>query len=54
MRNKGTNNLIFSILALIVSLIAVSLAYAGFTQSLNINGSGTVKAAKWYVAPNII
>ncbi len=46
---KSKNYIVFGILALVVSLVAVSLAYAGFTQTLNINGSGTVKSVKWDV-----
>ena len=46
---KSKNYIVFGILALVVSLVAVSLAYAGFTQTLSINGSGTVKSVKWDV-----
>lgn len=46
---KSKNYIVFGILALVVSLVAVSLAYAGFTQTLTINGSGTVKTVKWDV-----
>jgi hypothetical protein len=47
MRNK--NVVAFGGLAVVIALIAVSLAYAGFTQTLNINGSAGIKAAKWDV-----
>ena len=43
-RNKNT---IFGILALFVGVVAVGFVYAGFTQSLNINGTGNVVASKW-------
>ena len=47
--DKTRNYLIFGVLSLVVSLVAVSLAYAGFTATLNITGTGAVKAAKWDV-----
>ena len=46
---KSRNYVVFGVLALVVSLVAVSLAYAGFTQTLTFNGSGTVKGGKWDV-----
>ena len=46
---RSKNYVVFGILALIVSLVAVSLAYAGFTQNLNINGTANVKSVKWEV-----
>lgn len=46
---KSNNYVLFGVLALVVSLVAVSLAYAGFTATLNISGSGTVVNAKWDV-----
>ena len=46
---KSKNYVVFGVLALVVSLVAVSLAYAGFTQQLNINGSASVKSASWNV-----
>jgi len=46
---KSRNYVVFGVLALVVSLVAVSLAYAGFTATLNINGTANVKAAKWHV-----
>ncbi len=42
---RSKNYAVFGVLALIVSLVAVSLAYAGFTATLNINGTANVKAA---------
>jgi len=46
--NNG-KNYVFGILALVVSVAAITLAYAGFTQTLTINGSATVKAVSWNV-----
>lgn len=46
---KSRNYIVFGVLALVVSLVAVSLAYAGFTATLNINGTANVKAATWNV-----
>ena len=46
---KSRNYVVFGVLALVVSLVAVSLAYAGFSQTLNINGNATVKAVSWNV-----
>ena len=43
-RNKNT---MFGILALFAGVVAVGFVYAGFTQSLNINGTGNVVASKW-------
>ena len=43
-RNK---NIVFGMLALVVSVVAIGLAYAGFTQTLNINGTGNVVSSKW-------
>ena len=47
MYNKNTKNLTFGILAVLVSVVAVGLAYAGFSQTLNINGSANVISSKW-------
>ncbi len=47
--DKSRNYVVFGVLALVVSLVAVSLAYAGFTQTLTINGAANVKGAKWDV-----
>ncbi len=41
--------LVFGILALLVSIVAVSISYAAFTQNLNINGTGKVQATSWSV-----
>ena len=41
--------LVFGILALVVSLVAVSISYAAFTQNLNINGTANVQATNWSV-----
>ena len=46
---KSRNYVVFGVLALVVSLVAVSLAYAGFSQTLTVNGTATVKAASWNV-----
>ncbi len=46
---KSKSYVVFGILALVVSLVAVSLAYAGFTATLTINGTANVKAASWNV-----
>ena len=46
---KSRNYVVFGVLALVVSLVAVSLAYAGFSQQLNINGSASIKNASWNV-----
>ena len=39
----------FGTLAVIVSLVAISLTYAGFTQQLTINGTANVKSSSWNV-----
>lgn len=44
---RRNNNISLGILGIIVSVVAVGLAYAGFTGTLNINGTGNVTAAKW-------
>ena len=44
--NKN-RNMMFGMLALVVSIVAIGLAYAGFTGTLNVNGTGNVTAAKW-------
>ena len=41
--------MVFGLLALVVSLVAVSLAYAGFSQTLNINGTASIKTVNWDV-----
>ena len=41
--------LVFGILALLVSIVAVSISYAAFTQNLNINGTANVQATSWSV-----
>ena len=41
--------LVFGILALVTSLVVVSISYAAFTQNLNINGSANVQATSWSV-----
>lgn len=46
---KSKNYVVFGVLALMVSIVAISLAYAGFSRTLNINGNGTVKSIKWDV-----
>ena len=47
MKRNNTKNIAFGMLALVVSVVAVGLAYAGFTQTLNINGTGNVVSSKW-------
>ena len=46
---RSKNLRVFGFLALLVSLVAVSLTYAGFTQTLSIGGTATVLASKWDV-----
>ena len=46
---KKENKIVFGILALLVSIVAVSISYAAFTQNLNINGSANVQATSWSV-----
>ena len=46
---KKENKIVFGILALLVSIVAVSISYAAFTQNLNINGTGNVQATSWSV-----
>ncbi len=41
------NQYLFGVLALLVSVVAIGMVYAGFTQTLNINGTGNVVASKW-------
>ena len=41
--------LVFGILALLASIVAVSISYAAFTQNLNINGVANVQASNWSV-----
>ena len=44
--NKN-RNMMFGVLALLVSVVAIGLAYAGFTGTLNVNGTGNVVSSKW-------
>ena len=44
---RNSKNIVFGMLALVVSVVAIGLAYAGFTQTLNINGTGNVVSSKW-------
>ena len=37
----------FGILGIIVSVVAIAFVYAGFTGTLNINGTGNVVSSKW-------
>ena len=46
---KRNNKPMFAVLALLVSVVAVGMVYAGFSQTLNINGSGNVVAASWNI-----
>ena len=46
---RKNDKLIFGILALVVSLVAITIVYAAFGQRLNINGTGTLKSSKWSV-----
>lgn len=41
------NRLVFGTIALFVSIVAIGFVYAGFTGTLNINGTGSVTASKW-------
>ena len=43
-RNK---NIVFGMLALVVSVVAIGIAYAGFTGTLNINDTGNIVSSKW-------
>ena len=43
------NNKVFGILAILVGAVAVGFVYAGFTGTLNINGTGNVVSSKWDV-----
>ena len=45
--SRNTKNITFGVLALLVSVVAIGMVYAGFTQTLNINGTGNVVASKW-------
>ena len=47
MYRNNTKNITFGMLALVVSVVAIGLAYAGFTGTLNINGTGNVVSSKW-------
>ncbi len=49
MKNSNIKSFYFSLLAITVSVLAITLVYAGFTQTLRVNGSAEVKAAKWYI-----
>ena len=44
---RNSKNIVFGMLALVVSVVAIGLAYAGFTGTLNINGTGNVVSSKW-------
>ena len=44
---RNSKNIVFGMLALVVSVVAIGLAYAGFTGTLNINGTGNVISSKW-------
>ena len=46
---KKDKKLVFGVLALLVGIVAVSISYAAFTQSLNINGVANVQATSWSV-----
>ena len=46
---RRNNKPMFAVLALLVSVVAVGMVYAGFSQTLNINGSGNVVAASWNI-----
>ena len=47
MYRKSQKNMVFGLLALLVAVSAITLAYAGFTQTLTINGGASVKSSKW-------
>ncbi len=46
---RRNRNYMFGVLALLVSVVAVGMVYAGFTQTLNINGTGNVVASSWNI-----
>ena len=46
---RKNNKMMFGILALLVSIVAIGFVYAGFTQTLNINGTGNVVASRWSI-----
>ncbi len=45
---KSKIYIIFGVLSLVISLVAISLAYAGFSSTLNVN-SGAASNSKWDV-----
>ncbi len=47
--DKSKNYVIFGVLSLVVSLVAVSLAYAGFTATLDIDKTQSDNNLKWDV-----
>jgi len=44
---RNNKNMVFGILALLVAVSAITFAYAGFTQTLNVTGQGKVVSSRW-------
>ena len=44
---RSSNRMVFGTIALFVSIVAIGFVYAGFTGTLNINGTAGVTASKW-------
>ena len=49
MENKGKWGLYLGVFALIVSIVAVGIAYAAFSDTLYIDGEATVEGSKWLI-----
>lgn len=49
MDKKKSLGIVTGVIALVVSVAAVTLAYAAYDASLTIKGSGTAKATKWSI-----
>ena len=49
MEKKNRSYIIVGILALLISVAAVSIAYAALNETLKINGDATVLASKWKI-----
>ena len=44
---RSENRLVFGTITLFATIVAIGFVYAGFTGTLNINGTGNVTASKW-------
>ncbi len=44
---RSENRLVFGTIALFATIVAIGFVYAGFTGTLNVNGTGNVTASKW-------